>query len=196
MTTETAPQFALIKFQTFGKNASVVKTGSEGAILALHEATAEYGTGWFYSVRPVDHELAQLALAQQAARKRTATRIVDGIRWTRSEHRWVTEDGRFEIQYDDDFETECDAPHPMRVSQSDIKRYRQHGHQHGHGNDPAFKAIRDGRKGWLCEGGEIHFYGQWVAGTVGDVDVITRTDTLKDAMQDVAHFVQTGHRNA
>lgn len=192
MTTE----FALIKFQTFGKNASVVKTGSENAIQALHAATAEYGTGWFYSVRPVDHELTQMALAQKTARKRTATRIVDGIRWTKSEHGWVTEDGRFEIEYDDTFETECDHAHPMQVTQSDIRRYRQHGHQHGNGNDPAFQAIREGRKGWLCEGDEIHFYGQWVAGTVDDGDVITRTDTLKDAMQDVAHFVRTGSRNA
>ncbi|GIH95388.1 hypothetical protein ACFFMN_23935 [Planobispora siamensis] len=48
---------------------------------------------------------------------------------------YVTEDGRYEISYNDDFATTCDAAHPVRLA---------------------------GGAGYYCPGARTHHYGRWV----------------------------------
>jgi hypothetical protein len=64
--TRTKP-FALISHERAGRNAQIIATGSEATMLARHAETP-FGTGTFYSVRPLDHELAQMAARQMADR--------------------------------------------------------------------------------------------------------------------------------
>ena len=59
----------------------------------------------------------------------------------------------FHIERDDEAETSCDAPHPMRL---------QRGEDHYRGEcSERQEAIEAGRRGYLCPGGQPHYYTLW-----------------------------------
>jgi hypothetical protein len=62
-------QHALIKFTAHFATAEIIATGSESAMIAAHAKTP-VGDGFFYSVRPADHEMT-VAAAEMAAAKLT-----------------------------------------------------------------------------------------------------------------------------
>lgn len=72
-TTKTATRtHALIRFEAHFTNAMVLSTGPEALMLDAHEACVSNPTDdaahFFYSVRPVDHDMTADAAAQMAAR--------------------------------------------------------------------------------------------------------------------------------
>lgn len=69
---------------------------------------------------------------------------------------------RWKVERDDENETECEAAHPVRLG----RNARPYNNDQG---SERTRAIEAGRKGYLCPGGELHFYSTWVV-----VDPVTR----------------------
>lgn len=131
-----------------------------------------------------------------ATRKRTATRTIDGIKWiSKGDKQWESEDGRWAVEYVDDFETECDVPHPVKITAADRAAFHAATSWDRLNNWPQHvrMAIEDGKRGYYCDGGEVHHYGQWVSGAVsGEPQVIIRDDTFEGAASAVARHIATG----
>lgn len=135
---------------------------------------------------------------KQPRKPRTATRTIDGIKWvSKGDERWESEDGRYDIEHVHDFETECEVPHPVRITPAMAAEVRKAvatdyrpAVEHRYGRE-VVTAVEEGRRGYHCEGGQVHFYSQWVAGptNVNSV-VIIRSDTFTDAAQTVARFAR------
>lgn len=70
-----------------------------------------------------------------------------------------TEDGRYELREDYDFETECEEAHPVKLTAGLIKNIQERPHLYPHEAD---WAVQHRKKGYLCPGGCMHFYGGWV----------------------------------
>lgn len=76
------------------------------------------------------------------------------------------------IQRDDTFQTECDDPHPVRISRE--RRAEWQGmsdwdkQQLSRTNWAEYWALQNGKRGWYCEGGEEHFYTQWTVRIDGE----------------------------
>lgn len=100
---------------------------------------------------------------------------------------YVTPDGRFEVVKVDDFETECDEPHPVKLP-------REKWHTAGD-YDSRGRWVEKLKKGYHCEGGGTHFYVAWhIWDTVGG-DYATGTgpgafDTFGDAMEELARIIK------
>jgi hypothetical protein len=71
--------FVLYRQQRAGRNIQALATGSEQDMLNRHTETP-IGDGWFYSVRPLDHDEAQRALAASDLDKLIRDQSVDGYR--------------------------------------------------------------------------------------------------------------------
>lgn len=74
------------------------------------------------------------------------------------------------ISRDDTFQTECDDPHPMRFSKQEIRdwhalspfeRDRRFSHEYNW-------AMRNDKRGYMCPGGELHYYSMWTVMINGD----------------------------
>lgn len=114
---------------------------------------------------------------------------------------WETEDGRYVVQYDDEFLTECEEPHPVRLGRAGTERLRrllaEHGERwfvsrHGPGQ-AALDALRQGKRGYYCPGGEEHTYGMWAAwrGDANWDDLISggRYETRDEAWAALASYL-------
>jgi hypothetical protein len=123
--------------------------------------------------------------------KRKVTRTIDGIKWvSKGDKTWVTEDGVYTVEYVDDFETECDDEHPVKLTGWMRVSIARNPH---HWPGDARWAVRDGKRGYKCPGGQIHHYGLWVGGaTEGEPQVIVRSESFKDAAMCVATYTRTG----
>lgn len=95
---------------------------------------------------------------------------------------------RYEIQKQD-AETFCDEPHPIRLGRSP---------QHYPGEPwERTQAIRDGKPGYLCPGGEVHLYPVWIvydaeddsSSNAGAFDVFREAKQLRDRLnEEQAHL--------
>jgi hypothetical protein len=107
-----------------------------------------------------------------------------------------TPDGEYEVYRDDEFETECDDPHPCRLTNkmreeiaarfydSNLSERERASYARAIHGPNAFAAWQEGRKGWYCEGRESHWYSQWVAWTGSDRGWSGEwCDTLTDATE-------------
>lgn len=124
------------------------------------------------------------------------TRTFDGIKFVnQGDKRWLTEDGKWEVSYVDDFETECDAEHPMRITAAHRREWNAMSDYERtdfalRNRDLAY-ALRNYKSGYLCPGNSTHFYGLWVAGAVeGDPEVVNREDTFTASADHLARFIQ------
>lgn len=118
------------------------------------------------------------------------------------EAHYRTPDDEFEIYRDDEFETECDGPHPCRLTKKmrhDIEA-RYYNYPLGearrvsearaiHGPN-AFNAWQEGHKGWYCEGNETHWYSQWVAWTGEYGWTAEWVDTFTEAVRDLKRHLE------
>ena len=90
----------------------------------------------------------------------------------RTSSEYDTGDGRGHIELDDTFETECDDAHPVKFSQADREQYAKLSDfdktRLSRENWPKYVALRDRKKGYLCPGGEPHYYSQWTVQVDGD----------------------------
>jgi hypothetical protein len=98
---------------------------------------------------------------------------------------WRDQGGRVDISLDPTFETECNAPHPVRMLTKNMTRHHHLAAQSNGGR------TRGRHTSWQCPGGETHFYSQWTAMLDGDwtPDVY---DTLAQARADIERI--TGQR--
>jgi hypothetical protein len=71
--------FTLYRQQRGGRNIQALATGTEQDMLNRHEQTP-IGDGWFHSVRPIDHETAQQALAATDLDRLIRDKTIDGYR--------------------------------------------------------------------------------------------------------------------
>lgn len=121
-----------------------------------------------------------------------------------SDTQYKTLDGRFEIYRDDEFETECDEPHPCRVTKNMRETYgriREDAHNRNEAphitkqrmvaafGSAAYDAYQTGARGWYCYGNESHWYSQWVA-WAGERDWTAEwVDNFTEAVSDLkAHL--------
>lgn len=94
------------------------------------------------------------------------------------EGRWVTEDGRYRVERNDDHVTECDGPHVMRLPRSewtsgwDEKRHMM-------------KTV----KGYQCEGGVEHLYSAWGVWDVEIDDYLERQSDWTETMHESAEYL-------
>jgi hypothetical protein len=104
------------------------------------------------------------------------------------EGHWADANGRVEFHHDHTFETECDAPHPVRVTEATFKGY----------SDWFQRSIfNPSRKGgyvsWMCDGGEIHHYSQWTIQIdgewVGNTKIDGCYDTLTQAIGAIEQYM-------
>lgn len=103
---------------------------------------------------------------------------------------YVTPDGRFEVVKVDDFETSCDDPHPVKLPR---EKWFTAGDYDSRG-----RWVTKLKKGYLCEGGETHFYVAWhiwdhKSGWDGDYAEGTGPgyfDTFGDAMRELAAIIK------
>lgn len=104
---------------------------------------------------------------------------------------WETEDGKWAVEYVDDFETECMEPHPVKITKQMRDSYN-HTPVHSRGRWPS--ALRDaielGKRGYYCEGNDVHYYGLWVAGHAGGSDVVNREESFSDSASHLALYIQ------
>jgi len=79
---------------------------------------------------------------------------------------WVSEDGRCSIERDDTYETYCDDPHPQKLSRDDRAKFAGMDDHDRRGlsswNWPKYWALLHGHKGFVCDGGQSHWYTMWV----------------------------------
>ena len=89
--------------------------------------------------------------------------------------------GPWRIEADHENESECEEPHPVRVGRTS-RHYRNECRERT-------DAIDEGKPGYLCPGGETHFYTTWVlmnGGEQGDwfhryKDAVAERDRLNKA---------------
>jgi hypothetical protein len=123
---------------------------------------------------------------------------IDGIKWiSQGNKTWLSEDGLWALEYIDDFTTECENPHPVKISNEYRKKFfatLPHERSMKFSMEVRF-VIQEGKRGYYCEGGMTHYYGLWVSGaapgTTGP-EVIIRAETFKEAAQAVAEHLNTG----
>jgi hypothetical protein len=102
---------------------------------------------------------------------------------------WKSEDGRVAIHRDSTFETECElAPHPVRLGRAEYAWYRGlDAWDKEHRVEPYEKrmALREGKRGYLCPGGETHYYTMWTVEVDGEW-----TDTVHDSFAEARGAVE------
>jgi GrpB-like predicted nucleotidyltransferase (UPF0157 family) len=78
---------------------------------------------------------------------------------------WHSEDGRVRIFHDHTFETECDEPHPVRMSMKTVETQFS-----GWFRDQllARGRVRNGYLTYHCEGNESHWYAMWTVEIDGE----------------------------
>jgi hypothetical protein len=155
----------------------------------------------FYAVRdpedPRDPTVALLHQPQPEKPKRRQTRRVPGtdvVMVNEGDHRWVSEDGEYVIERVDDYETECDAEHPVRIGRPLREQFAQAqraGTDHLWQSDLR-RAIKEGRKGYQCPGCETHFYSMWEVGSKHGYELISRDDAFGDALHYLGEHLKTG----
>lgn len=101
---------------------------------------------------------------------------------------YYTDDGRFEINLVDDYETECDDPHPVRLRVDTMTHYSD-----WFKKSLMSKGTIKWKKGveylcYYCEGNETHFYSRWIVWDIGAADYADNSgpsgfDTYRDARQ-------------
>lgn len=114
---------------------------------------------------------------------------------------YVTEDGLYEVQFVDDYETECDEPHPVKVRADTPGAEFQANEARRAGCNLKRKTKRT-KKGyveyltWQCPGGLTHFYSRWTVGLAGEGEYAPGSngpsgyDTLRDARSFVASLYE------
>jgi hypothetical protein len=139
---------------------------------------------------------SEVTVIREVKAPRKATRTIKGIKWvSQGDRRWLSEDGQWTVEYVDDFETECEHEHPVKITRQMREAFfaASEWDQDHRWDWKVAMAIREGRKGYMCYGGEVHFYGLWVAGAVtGEPEVIIRDDTFEGAASAVARHIETG----
>lgn len=115
---------------------------------------------------------------------------------------YVTDDGRYEVSKGHVF-TECDAPHPVRISRQDRDDIRR-AHQSGASREwldarqrhpwAALDAVRAGKRGYFCEGGEEHVRDSWGVWDLAKDDYVPGGEDF-DNMKDAVAFLE-GEINA
>lgn len=129
--------------------------------------------------------------------KRKATRIFHGVRFVHQDDgSWLTEDGQFVVALEDGFMTDCEDEHPVRITQdmkdrfnADLARIGDNATMSRWGITP-YLAIKQGKKGFMCPGGEDHTYSLWVAGAVkGEPEVVNREETFTASAKHLAQFI-------
>lgn len=155
--------------------AALGATGVPGVKLApAHPSAVEW---YLYPAMVGDSVTVQrgeVAAPRRERRKVTIRKY--GVPLVRDGHgAYRTEDGRYEVQLNDGYESECDAPHPVRIgremyllvssalngSADQAARDAFHFVERWYGW-PYLRAVRAGRDGYLCPGGATHFYSKWV----------------------------------
>ncbi|MFD8654975.1 hypothetical protein [Streptomyces mirabilis] len=137
--------------------------------------------------------------AVQAKRKREVTyprRVrfhgVPLLQQYKGEQYYLTEDGRYAVQYDEGYITECEVPHPVRYSKEIVEAAFTDGYTPGYSLPwEARQQIRydvnQGRMGYYCEGGAEHTYGMWELQEMGPdgtyIDTVSRTDSMRDILR-------------
>jgi GNAT superfamily N-acetyltransferase len=85
---------------------------------------------------------------------------------------YETGDGRGFISLDETFETECDDPHPMKLSKVDRAEFAamdDHAKRMlSRSNYARYDALARGKKGYLCPGHSEHYYSQWTVRVDGE----------------------------
>jgi hypothetical protein len=78
---------------------------------------------------------------------------------------YVTEDGRASVEYVDNYETECDEPHPVRMRVDRLDRFSDWYRNRLLHMPGAKRRWRNGVEylSYQCPGNESHFYGRWIA---------------------------------
>lgn len=95
---------------------------------------------------------------------RTATRTVDGVRFTRDGDQWSAAAGRYVVSYEEAGVTTCEQPHPVREARG---------------------------RGYLCQGAERHFYKSWMAIDTHDHSADPAyCESFKQAAQEVASWMR------
>ena len=124
----------------------------------------------------------------------TARRITPDVRLvSRGGGFWVSEDGRWEVKYDDDFTTECDRAHPVRLT-TELRTLVS--------ERPwlwpveAVEAVRARKAGYLCPGEQEHPYGRWHIWDHARRDYLVGSgpgayESFTAAVHDLARYVTT-----
>lgn len=138
-------------------------------------------------------EPEEVSEAPQKPRK-PRTRTVEGITLvSQGNHYWKSEDGNYTIEYDDTFETECDTPHPVKISAATRRWWAGlTSHERAHVPSDLRFALEDGKKGYYCLGGRVHHYSLWVAYSEIKGDVIIRAETFGEALDALGRHIRTG----
>jgi hypothetical protein len=174
-----------------------------GAWYAADDARIAAGTPMrelFYAVRDdSDQSDPTVALLHQpeaeAKPPRRQTRTVPGTDIkliNQGDGRWVSEDDKYMVERVDDYETECDDAHPVKIGRHLRNMFNEavkDGTDHLWNRD-LHAAIVAGRKGYRCEGGEVHFYSMWEASA--DNELVSRDDTFSDALRYLGRHIETG----
>lgn len=86
--------------------------------------------------------------------------VVPGV-WIVAEGdgRWVSEDGRWSIERDDGNVTECQGPHPVRLTRDMIDSARREPTRLG--SDAILSLAGRDARGYLCPGMQEHTYTTW-----------------------------------
>ena len=109
----------------------------------------------------------------------------------RTASEYDTGDGRGHIELDGTFETECDDAHPMKLSQVDREAFAKLSdfdkQRLSRENWPKYVALRDRKKGYLCPGGEMHYYSQWTVQVDGEW-----TDDVYDTFSQAKAALEAG----
>lgn len=107
-----------------------------------------------------------------------------------------TEDGRFEIAWSYGYITECEASHPVRYTPEMIAHalsdregwdtpHRGTMNMSHDARQQIRRDLAEGRRGYLCEGGDEHYYGMWELTDLhepGGGDIVDRGDNMRDVL--------------
>ena len=105
---------------------------------------------------------------------------------------YTTDDGFFNVEFVDNYETECDEAHPMRISRADrewfagLSAFEKEQFSRSHWTK--YWALLNRQKGYFCDGGETHYYSRWIVWDNGADDYPAESgpdgfDTKKDAVE-------------
>lgn len=170
------------------------------------------GSGTTWRLYP-DSQIAQSLTIERddpapAPPRRPFRRTRHGLTLVRvDEERWITEDGRYVVDRQGGYLTECEHPHPVKLTagrREAIRAAIAYSESQARQNfgDAAVDAVRAHKAGYVCEGGQEHEYALWTAwpaDTTGQIaaggDPVTgRNDKLDDTWQELANHLARGSR--
>lgn len=106
-----------------------------------------------------------------------------------------TEDGRYQIWYNEGYLTSCEAPHPVRLSEESRARILENRHRRIIPWEATW-AARNDKSGYLCPGGAEHEYARWVIWDFDTDDYVNCDvggfDTLAEAARELASEIGAG----